>query len=92
MGSAFQAARLAPSATRRELYSCTVYDAGRGIRTRYYYDEMVASERSALIVRLRRKAWPQTKIARRHRLTEQGVSKSLLRIAEGRPGRSAGRI
>ena len=87
MGSAFRAARFVPSAARRELYSCTVYVAGRDIRTRSYYDEMVASERNALFVRLRRRAWSQTKIARRHRLTEQGVSKSLLRIAEGRPGR-----
>jgi hypothetical protein len=30
---------------RRELYSCTMYDAGKGIRTRDYYDDMVAPER-----------------------------------------------
>jgi transcriptional regulator len=64
-----------------------MYDAGRGIRTRCYYDEMVASEHNALIVRLRREGWSQTKIARRLGLTQQGVSKALLRIAEDRPGR-----
>lgn len=49
--------RFAPSGTRRELYSCTMYDAGKGIRTGYYYDDMVAPERDALIVRLRCKGW-----------------------------------
>jgi len=64
-------------------------NAGRGIRARYYYsddDERVASEHNALIVRLRRMGWSQTKIGRRLGLTQQGVSKALLRIAEGRPG------
>jgi hypothetical protein len=43
-------------------------NAGRGIRARYYYyyysddDERVASEHNALIVRLRRMGWSQTKI------------------------------
>jgi transcriptional regulator len=67
-----------------------MYDGG--IRARYYYDEMVASERNALIVRLRRKGWSQTKIGRRLGLTQQGVSEALLRIAEGRPGRGSARL
>jgi hypothetical protein len=39
--------RFAPSGKRRELYSCTMYDAGKGIRTRDYYDDMVAPGRDA---------------------------------------------
>jgi len=87
MGSAFQALRFVPSGARRELYSCAMYDAGRGIRTRCYYHEMVASERNALIVRLRREGWSQTMIGGRLGPTQQGISDALLRIAEGRPGR-----
>jgi hypothetical protein len=33
--------------------SCTLADAGKDTRTRDYYDDMVAPERDALIVRLR---------------------------------------
>jgi transcriptional regulator len=64
-----------------------MYDADKGIRTGYYYDDMVAPKRDALIVRLRRKGWSQAKIARRLGHTQQGVSKALQRIAEGRLGR-----
>jgi DNA-binding MarR family transcriptional regulator len=67
-------------------------DADKGIRTGYYYDDMVAPERDALIVRSRRKGWSPTKIARRLGLTQQGVSKALQRIAESRPGRDPGLI
>jgi hypothetical protein len=34
-----------------------MYDAGKGIRTRDYYDDMVAPGREALIVGLRCKGW-----------------------------------
>jgi hypothetical protein len=34
-----------------------MYDAGKGIRTRDYCDDMVAPERDALIIRLRCKGW-----------------------------------
>jgi transcriptional regulator len=64
-----------------------MYDADQGILTGYYYDDMVAPERDALIVRSQRKGWPQAKIARRLGPTHQGVSEALQRIAEGRPGR-----
>jgi hypothetical protein len=79
--------RFAPSGTRRELYSCTMYDAGKGIRTGYYYDDMVAPERYALIVRLRCKGWPQAQDVRRPGLLQQGASRALQRIAQGRLGR-----
>ena len=36
-----------------------MYDAGKGIRTRDHYDEMVAPERDALIVGLRCTGWSQ---------------------------------
>jgi hypothetical protein len=36
-----------------------MYDAGKGIRTRDYYSDMVAPERDALITRLRCKGWSQ---------------------------------
>jgi hypothetical protein len=48
------------------LYSCTMYDADKGIRTGYCYDDM---------------------IPRPLRHTQQGVSKALQRVAEGRLGR-----
>src|ERR1700751_3108821 len=78
--------RFAPSGKRRELYSCTMYDAGKGIRTRDYYDDMVAPERDALIIRLLCKGWSQAQDARRLALLQQGVSRALQRIAEGRLG------
>ena len=49
-----------------QLYSCTMYDADKGIRTGYCYDDM---------------------IPRPLRHTQQGVSKALQRVAEGRLGR-----
>jgi transcriptional regulator len=64
-----------------------MYDADNGIRTGCYYDDMVAPERDALIFRLRRKGWSQAQDARRLGDTQQGVSKALQRIAEGRLGR-----
>jgi hypothetical protein len=64
-----------------------MYDAGKGIRTRYYYDDMVAPERDALIVRLRCEGWSQAQDARRLALLQQGVSRALQRISEGRLGR-----
>jgi transcriptional regulator len=64
-----------------------MYDAGKGIRTRYYYDDMVAPERDALIVRLRCKGWSQAQAARRLALLQQGVSRALQSISEGRLGR-----
>ena len=79
--------RFAPSGARRELYCCTMYDAGKGIRTRDYYDDMVAPERDALIIRLRCKGWSQAQDAHRLALLQQGVSRALQRIAEGRLGR-----
>lgn len=79
--------RFAPFGTRRELYSCTMYDAGKGIRTRDCHDDMVAPERDALIIRLRCKGWAQAQDARRLALLQQGVSRALHRIAEGRLGR-----
>ena len=38
-----------------------MYDADEGIRTGYYYDDMVAPRRDALIVIFRRKGWSQAK-------------------------------
>jgi hypothetical protein len=64
-----------------------MYDAGKGIRTRDYYDDMVAPERDALIIRLRCKGWSQAQDARRLALLQQGVSGALQRFAEGRFGR-----
>jgi hypothetical protein len=79
--------RLPPSGTWRELYSCTMYDADKGIRTGYCDDDMVAPKYDGLTVRLRRKGWSQAKIARRLGHTQQGGSMALQRIAEGRLGR-----
>jgi hypothetical protein len=64
-----------------------MHDAGRGIRTGYYYDDMVVPERDTLIVRLRCKGWFQAQDARRLALLQQGFSRALQRIAEGRLGR-----
>lgn len=36
---------LPPSGTSRELYSCTMYDADKGIRTGYCHDDMIARRR-----------------------------------------------
>lgn len=76
--------RLPPSGTWRELYSCTMCDADKGIRTGYYDADMVAPKCDALTVRYRRKGLPQATIARRLGHTQQGVSKAPQRIAEGR--------
>jgi hypothetical protein len=81
--------RFAPSGTRRELYPCTMYDAGKGTRTRDYYDDMVAPERDPEIVGLRCNGWSQAQGARRPALLQQGVSGALQRIAEGRLGRDS---
>jgi hypothetical protein len=65
-----------------------MYDAGKGIRTRDNYDDMVAPERDALIVGFGCKGWsPGPKDARRVAVLQQGVPRVLQRIAEGRLGR-----
>ena len=65
------------------------YDADRGIRTGYYYDGLSPIERDELIVKLARQGYSQSKIARQLGVTQQGISKALKRIAEGRIGRDA---
>jgi hypothetical protein len=61
--------------------------ADKGIRTGYYYDDVVAPERDAPIVRSRRKGWSQPRIARPLGLLQRGVSEALQRNVEGGLGR-----
>jgi DNA-binding MarR family transcriptional regulator len=65
------------------------YNADEGIKTGYYYSGLSPIQRDELIVELRRKGLSQSKIARRLGVTQQGISKALRRIAEGRLGRDA---
>jgi hypothetical protein len=57
-----------------------MYDAGKGIRTRDYYDYMVAPERDALIIRLRCKGWSKVQDAHRLARLQRGVSGALQRL------------
>ena len=50
--------------------------------------QVSASERDRIIVELRRKGWTYKRIARAVGMSPNGVSASLTRIREGRPGRA----
>jgi DNA-binding CsgD family transcriptional regulator len=63
------------------------YDADRGIHASHYYDGLTAMQKDELIVKLRRQGLSQAKIGKRLGLTQQGISKAIRRISEGRLGR-----
>jgi predicted transcriptional regulator len=56
-------------------------------RWRGYYDSLPSLERDRLIVKWTKQGYSQKRIAVTLGLTQQGVSKALRRISEGRPGR-----
>lgn len=67
-----------------------MYEADRGIRRSYYYDDggMTAGQRDELIWKLHQRGFSQGKIARQlgNTITQQGISRALKRIAAGRVG------
>ncbi|MGO9928085.1 MAG: helix-turn-helix domain-containing protein [Mycobacterium sp.] len=65
-----------------------VYDADRGIAgTQRFHDGMTVADRDKKIAALYKRGYSQQAIADYFGLTQQGISKALKRIAEGRPGR-----
>jgi hypothetical protein len=65
-----------------------VYDADRGIAgTQRYYDGLPIAERDRQILAYHQMGYSQARIAKHFGMTQQGISKALRRIAEGRPGR-----
>ena len=50
--------------------------------------QVSAEERDKIILTLRRRGWTYARIAKHVGMSENGVSASLTRIREGRPGRA----